>query len=143
MGRFVQHIAIRFLGFHNSIDLVVGQMWFAFSKGQCTVCSSLACLRLICFNQFPVCKLHFRQLKFCIRKHCLCIVLIQLEDFDFRGGIATGGTAHTVRELFILYGTATRCGIPLPVGVVGNGDGLPWGCVDGDGVSNGQGLVIR
>ena len=29
------------------------------------------------------------------------------------------------------------------MGVVGDGDGLPRGGIDGDGVSNGQGLVIR
>ena len=71
------------------------------------------------------------------------IVLVQLFDCYTGRSVCTNGTAGGIAEFVVLYAAAAGGGIALPMGVVGDGDGLTRRGVDRCLIGNRQGQVVR
>ena len=145
VGHGIQHISFRGHCLGQAVDRVIfhGLTTF-FPEGQGAVLTGGAGegQAIFCCGKRTVSIGSLHQCERRAGKSLAGIVLIQFFDCYTGRSVRTSGAASRIMEFFDLNAAAAGGGIALPMGVVGDGDGLTRRGVDRCLIGNRQGQVV-
>ena len=146
VGCGIQYITFWSGCFGQTVDCVVLQTFlYSPSEGQCTVLTGCAgqSNKVLIWRKASLRIGALLQFKCCTGKAFACIILIQLHHCDAWSTVRADGATDLISEVLYVHATAVGRSVVLPMGVVGDVDGLSRHGADRGLISDRQGTAIR